>query len=166
MPVLILMRHAKAVRDHEAETDEARGLTDRGRKDAAAAGAEMISLGLQPDTALVSTAERTRQTWSSLGLLANSIRFESRLYLAQGEALWSLAQPALLSGDERVLVVAHNPGLHELAGDLVRAAHDRSRAALSLVEHMPTAAFAAFAVEPGPLEAAAPRLLAAWRPKD
>lgn len=165
MPVLILMRHAKAVRDHEAESDEARGLTPRGLADAAAAGKELISLGLTPDVALVSTAQRTRQTWEGLGVLAANVRFEPRLYLAQGETIWDLAQPALMNA-ERVLCVGHNPGSHDLIGELVRATHDRSRLALALLEHLPTMGFAAFAVEPGPLTAAAPRLLAAWRPKD
>jgi hypothetical protein len=34
MRTLILMRHAKAVRAHEADSDEARGLTGRGRREA------------------------------------------------------------------------------------------------------------------------------------
>jgi phosphohistidine phosphatase len=55
MRTLILMRHAKAVRAHEADSDEARGLTGRGRRDAAAAGEAMRAAGLKPALALVST---------------------------------------------------------------------------------------------------------------
>ena len=39
MRTLILLRHAKAVRANEADSDEARGLTPRGRREAALAGA-------------------------------------------------------------------------------------------------------------------------------
>ena len=62
MRTLILLRHAKAVRAHEADSDEARALTPRGRRDAAAAGAAMAEGALKPALALVSTAQRTRET--------------------------------------------------------------------------------------------------------
>ena len=66
MRTLILFRHAKAVRAHEAESDEARGLTGRGRREAALAGAAMEDAGLKPTLALVSTAAahaRNRRAW-------------------------------------------------------------------------------------------------------
>lgn len=165
MPTLILQRHAKAVRDHEAPSDQARGLTARGRSDAAAAAREMIALGLRPSAALASSAARTRQTFESADWSGLAARFEDALYLAPPETIWRLAQP-LLAPEETVLVIGHNPGMQELIAALIGQAHDHSRAARQIADNTPTAAFAAFSVEPGPLDAAAPRLLAAWSPKD
>jgi len=45
MPHLILVRHAKAVERMEAEDDFERGLTDRGRADAARAGQALAEPG-------------------------------------------------------------------------------------------------------------------------
>jgi phosphohistidine phosphatase len=167
MPSFILMRHAKAVREHEAPSDEARGLTPRGVADATAAGREIAALGLSPQRALVSSAVRTRQTWQTVAaaLPACEATFEKRLYLASAERLWDAAFAAA-SEDACILVIAHNPGLHDLIAELTRQTHDHSKTALQLIEHLPTAAFAAFSIDGDVLSAAAPRLLAAWRPKD
>jgi phosphohistidine phosphatase len=167
MPTLILLRHAKAVRDHEAPSDEARALTARGIADATKAGQEIAALGLGPQVALVSAAIRTRQTWAALApALPNCApQFESALYLAPMQRIWASARGALTAHDS-VLVIGHNPGLHDLIAELVAQTHDHSRPALALIEHLPTAAFAAFAIEGDVVEAAAPRLLAAWQPKD
>ena len=59
---LILLRHAKAVREHEAPSDFERGLTERGLNDAAAAGAAIAAVGWDVDVALASPAARTLQT--------------------------------------------------------------------------------------------------------
>jgi len=163
MKTLILMRHAKAVREHEAPSDQARRLTGRGRRDAEAAGAALTAEGLKPDVALVSAAQRTRET-AFLALAHISpitARVDETLYLAAPETIWAAA---LASGGETVLVIGHNPGLQELAADLVRQASDRSRAARETSENFPTAAFAAFEVSGETRAAAGPRLLAAWRP--
>lgn len=166
MPTLILMRHATAVRETEAPTDKARGLTASGRADAAAAGKELAALGLTPDAALVSEAVRTVQTWEAVrpafGEMDATIL--PALYHADPETIWAAAAP-LLEQVERVLVVAHNPGLQALCAHFAEDAHDRSRAALALMEHLPTSAFAAFSLTGDTLEAAGPRLVATWRPK-
>src|SRR3954447_3038510 len=61
---LIVMRHAKA--EPFASTDHSRRLTDRGRASARDAGAYLREHGLTPDHALVSSATRTRETWTSM----------------------------------------------------------------------------------------------------
>jgi phosphohistidine phosphatase len=161
------MRHAKAVREHEAPTDKDRGLTDRGRADAARAGQEMAAQGLSPGIALVSSAARTRQTWAAVAaaLPDTPADIQDALYLAPSERLWDHAHTAL-STHACALLIGHNPGLHELIAELTRQTHDHSRLALGLRDHLPTAAFAAFEIDGDVLDAAAPRLLAAWRPKD
>jgi phosphohistidine phosphatase len=165
MATLILLRHAKAVRDTEAPTDRARVLTVRGRQDAAAAGREIAALGLAVQVALVSPAARTQETWAAIAPACPDAKAETleALYLAEADAIWERAMHQA-DDDACILVVGHNPGLHSLAAHLVAQAYDHSRTAQSIAEHLPTAALAAFAVQPGPLEAANPRLLAAWRP--
>jgi phosphohistidine phosphatase len=162
MRTLILFRHAKAVRAHEADSDEARGLTGRGRREAALAGAAMEDAGLKPTLALVSTAERTRETAEhGLQNFALETRFEDALYHAAPEGIWD----AFAANEaESVVIVGHNPGLGELVSTLVHQAHDGSKLARDLSGHLPTAAFAAFEIRGDLLRAAGPRLLAAWKP--
>jgi phosphohistidine phosphatase len=163
MRTLILFRHAKAVRAHEADSDEARGLTGRGRREAALAGAAMEDAGLKPRLALVSTSERTRET-AEYGLqnFALETRFEDALYHAAPEGIWDAFSA---SDAESVVIVGHNPGLGELVSTLVHQAHDGSMLARDLSGHLPTAAFAAFEIRGDLLRAAGPRLLAAWKPE-
>ncbi|HYD73367.1 MAG TPA: histidine phosphatase family protein [Candidatus Binatia bacterium] len=163
MRTLILFRHAKAVRAHEADSDEARGLTGRGRREAALAGAAMEDAGLKPTLALVSTSQRTRET-AEFGLqnFALEARFEDALYHAAPEGIWD----AFSANDaESVVIVGHNPGLGELVSTLVHQAHDGSKLARDLSGHLPTAAFAAFEIRGDLLRAAGPRLLTAWKPE-
>jgi phosphohistidine phosphatase len=164
MATLILMRHGKAVRDHEAPTDRARGLIDRGREEAAAAAEAMIAAGLSADLALVSDAARTRETWAAMAprFAGVEVRFEDALYLAEAEEIWRLARSC---GADRILIVGHNPGLADLAARFVDAAHDGSRLARKVRDGLATAAFAAFKVELASLDAAAPELIAAYRPE-
>jgi len=163
MRTLILFRHAKAVRAHEADSDEARGLTGRGRREAALAGAAMEDAGLKPKLALVSSSERTRET-AEIGLQNFSLetRFEDALYHASPEGVWD----AFAASDaESVVIVGHNPGLGELVSNLVHQAHDGSKLAREFSGHFPTSAFAAFEIRGDLLRAAGPRLIAAWKPE-
>lgn len=163
MRTLILMRHAKAVRPDEADTDRARGLTGRGRCEAAEAGAALYAHGVEPDLALASTAARTRET-ASIALEGRGLetRFQEALYNAGADTLWDMfmAQTA-----ERVLIVGHNPALGELAAHFVTAAWDGSALARQIQSGFPTSAWAAFEIDGDVLEAPCARLIAAWRPE-
>jgi phosphohistidine phosphatase len=161
MRTLIIFRHAKAVRPHEAENDKARGLTGRGRREAAFAGAAMEDAGLKPTLALVSTAQRTRET-AECGLANFKLdtQFEEALYHAEPESLWDAF---MASEAGSVVIVGHNPGVGELVSMLVHQAHDGSKLARDLAAHFPTAAFAAFEIRGDLLLAAGPTLLAAWK---
>jgi phosphohistidine phosphatase len=162
MRTLILMRHAKAVRAHEADSDEERGLTGRGRRNSVEAGAAMEEAALRPTLALVSSSERTRQTAEhGLQNFALETRLEDALYHAAPEGLWD----AFVASDaESVVIVGHNPGIGELVRMLVHQAHDGSKLAREFSGHFPTAAFAAFEIKGDLMRAAGPRLIAAWKP--
>lgn len=162
MRTLILLRHAKAARAHEALDDKSRALTGRGRREAAQAGAVMEDAGLKPGLALVSTSARTRETAEQA--LANfklETRFEDALYHAAPEGIWDAFESAEAAS---VVVVGHNPGIGELVSMLVHQAHDGSKLARDLGGHLPTAAFAAFEIRGDLMRAAGPRLITAWKP--
>lgn len=163
METLILMRHGKAVRDHEAPSDRARGLTDRGRNEAASIGAQIAQAGLAIDLALVSPARRTQETFEALQstLGHTPARTLEGLYMADAEDIFASAQAC---GAAHVLVIGHNPGLHDLVRRLLAQSYEHSALAQDLSAHFPTSAFAAFALSGDVLEAAGPRLLAAGRP--
>src|SRR5688500_9657880 len=116
MQRLILMRHAEAERAAGSGRDRDRGLSARGRTDAAAMGRALAARGLQPDLALVSPAARTRQTWELLHDAFGDvqIRDDEALYNGGAGALRRLVEAA----EEEagcLMLVAHNPGVHLLA---------------------------------------------------
>ena len=115
---LILLRHAKS--DWPDVPDRDRPLAKRGRRDAPRIGRWLHEHGYQPDVVVVSAATRTRQTWDlvapELGGLP-AVRFEPRAYAASALTLLYLAQE-LPARYRTALLIAHNPGLSELATSL------------------------------------------------
>ncbi|TDB88747.1 histidine phosphatase family protein [Actinomadura sp. 7K534] len=114
-PVLVVLRHAKAVAGlWVADID--RTLNDRGRRDAAAAGEWLRANGLVPDLVLCSTAARTRETLALLDVDAE-VSFESGIYDNDPRELLELVSR---TPDEvgRLLLVGHNPSVHQLVFDL------------------------------------------------
>ncbi len=163
MRQLILLRHAKAVRAHEAPDDRSRGLTERGRRDGADAGAALAAAGLRPQAALVSPATRTRETAAyALAPLAVAPSFVELLYEAGPRDIWRLFAE---SDAASVVIIGHNPGLAELAEHLIEESHDRSALARSFSGRLPTSAWVAFDIGAQTLEAPGSRLIGAWRPK-
>ncbi len=110
--------------------------------------AAMTGLGLAPDVVLVSSARRTLQTLDALGPWEAQPLVEpmDALYLADAERL-----EAVLGGVAQtarsVLVLGHNPGLHEFALLLAEAAPPgRARDLERLREAFPTAALVEFSI--------------------
>lgn len=166
MGLLILLRHAKAVRDHEAESDRARDLTPRGRRDASAAGRALVEANLAPRTMRVSPSARTRATAHIVRPMfsdAPSIEVSESLYMAGPEEIWDECADAIDAG---VIIVGHNPGLHALAALLAARSGERSQLARRLAEGLPTSAWAAFQVDSDALPSTSAKLLSAWSPKD
>lgn len=169
MTVLILMRHAKAVREHEAASDRARGLTPRGRREASEAAEALRAQGFSPSVVRASAAVRTVETCLIVGALVapdREARFVDQLYLAAGETIWAEAMRAAVveGGKAVVLVVGHNPGLHELAATLVERSGDRSALARRFLEDLPTSAWIAFDVDDEELDSTRARILGGWSP--
>ncbi|WP_019012850.1 histidine phosphatase family protein [Elioraea tepidiphila] len=149
MRQLLLLRHAKSSWDDPSLPDHDRPLNARGRADAAAMGSEMRGLGLAPDIVLVSSARRTQETLALIEPFDDSPVIDTleALYLAPARKLLDLLH-AVPETARSVLVIGHNPGLHNLALALAgpTAMARGGIDALRLAERYPTAALAEFAV--------------------
>lgn len=122
MKRLILMRHTKSDWSF-SEPDHARYLNPRGIASARALGHWLRETGREPDTALVSTAVRTRESFGLLGLDIAAC-FMPSLYHAEPDVMLATLRAA--EGDT-VLMLGHNPGIASFAQGLVAEppAHDR-----------------------------------------
>jgi phosphohistidine phosphatase len=142
---LLLLRHAKSswadpgIRDHD------RPLNDRGRRAAAAMGGHLRAQGLVPDVVLCSSARRTCETAALLELPTTAeLVVEHDLYLADPDTVLHRIR-AVDDRAARVMVIGHNPTMHEVALDLVRGGN--KRALRSLGEKFPTGALAVVEIE-------------------
>jgi phosphohistidine phosphatase len=114
---LHILRHAKSSWDDPDLADHERPLAPRGEKAAVRIAEYARSKGIAPELVLCSTAVRARQTLAALLPVLSGdveIRLEDVLYGAGVDtALARLHDVDEVVGS--VLVVGHNPTLHELA---------------------------------------------------
>ena len=135
---LLILRHAKSSWAEPGASDHDRPLNRRGQEAAPRIGAYLARHKLVPDCVLCSTARRARETWELVAAAvsaASAATYVERLYDAAPRTLLDLfrhAEPAAKS----VLAVGHNPGLQEVATQLIAAGDldDRER----LREKLPT----------------------------
>ena len=142
---LHLLRHAKSDRDEGLE-DHERKLSRRGREAARRVGESLPSALGALDLVLCSTSLRTRET-AELVLARFAppppIRFEDAFYLA-GRAALMRRLSQLDESVGAVMVIGHNPGLHELALALASAGSPRYEALAS--GKFPTTVRASFSI--------------------
>jgi len=121
---VILVRHAHADWPDFNGCDADRPLTPQGEADAAAAAQAIRAAGNIPAVLLVSPALRTRQTATiiahGLGLDVSAIVLVESLYNASAETLEAELRGASATAGGTVMLVAHNPGISELARRLGR----------------------------------------------
>jgi len=149
MRQLLLLRHAKSSWDDPAQSDHARPLNAAGRSAAASMRTAMRSLGLVPDVVLVSSARRTLQTLEALGPWDETPIIEpmNGLYLANAPQILHVLR-AISPTVRSLMVVGHNPGLHDLAMALVGAHAMSSNGNMlrKLAEGFPAGALAEFTI--------------------
>ena len=117
---LLLLRHAKS--DWPGGIDDhLRPLSKRGREASRWMGRYMADERLRPELAVVSTARRAQETWE----LARpafveriSQRDEPRIYEASASTILRIIKETG-AGARTLLLVGHNPGLQDLALELV-----------------------------------------------
>jgi len=134
---LMLLRHAKTERAEPGERDRDRKLTRRGRADAPVLGTYMAHHDLIPDLALVSPAVRTQETWKLLAAAfakPPKAATDERIYNASADRLMTvLSEPRKA---RVLLLVGHNPGIQDLAVELIAAGDAAMRERVT--EKLPT----------------------------
>ena len=179
MRQLLLLRHAKSAWDDKTLPDRDRPLSPRGRRAAAAMRQAIRHLGLAPDMVMLSPARRTRETLAALEPWDDAPLIEpmDSLYLATAAQLLELLH-GVPETVRSVMLIGHNPGLHDLAVRLVgpraMAARDAGSAGLPrhAIAHLaagyPTGALAEFGIG-GPwwqLDTGGGQLIRFLRPRD
>lgn len=126
-------------------------------------GRVLAAAGLVPDVALVSSAERTRQTWA--GLAENfpgaDARFDHRLYNA-GSAAIRDAIERVEGAAQTVMLVGHNPGVPMAMLELIIEAAEPASVLDKAKASFPTASAVAFEFD----EAMRPRFWNIWHARD
>lgn len=129
---LVLIRHAKSDWGDPGLDDHDRPLNDRGLRDAPRMAAALAATGFRPDAILSSTATRATTTADFFsGALGVPVEQQERLYGAPASVLLRAAAERDVRS---VVVVAHDPGMSVLAGQLSGGG----------IGHMPTCAVARF----------------------
>ena len=152
MHQLILLRHAKAVREAADLPDHERQLAPEGKKAATAMGTTMRNIGLTPDVVLVSSSLRTLETLDALEPWDDRPNIETipGLYMASYGQIRDILRD-LPETVRSVLVIGHNPGTHELAqwlaGDAITKKSGPATPELArLKDEYPTASLCEFMI--------------------
>ena len=139
---LVLLRHAKA-EQVPGKPDHDRELTERGRRDAGAAGTWLRDQGIVAELVICSTSRRTRQTWEYAARGGAHTEFvEYRRSVYQGGTTGILETIREDAGEVRTLVVVgHAPTIPDLASGLTDGAGSRD-AHVAMGEGYPTCGLA------------------------
>ncbi len=176
MRQLLLLRHAKSSWDDKTLPDRDRPLNPRGRRAAAAMRQAMRDLGLVPDMVMLSPSRRTSETLEALEPWDEAPLIEPMdgLYLATAAQLLELLH-GVPETVRSLMLIGHNPGLHDLAAGLVgprAAAARQGEGAGRAIDHLaagyPTGALAEFGIA-GPwwqLGTGGGQLIRFLRPRD
>jgi phosphohistidine phosphatase len=160
MKTLLLLRHAKSAHAGIG-SDFDRTLSQRGRRDAPAAGRELTRRKMVPDVVVSSPATRARETAQatlSAAGLPDATVYDPDVYEATSKRLLRVIQ-GLPAGASSALLVGHNPGMEEL---LARLAPEDA-------DSMPTAALVCLHLEVEQWDTAVDgcgRVAWRWTPKD
>jgi phosphohistidine phosphatase len=140
MRTVFLLRHAKSAWSDPTLTDIERPLAPRGERAAEKIAGYVRNKKIRPALVLCSPSVRTRRTLEtiepSLGKSC-TVEFAPALYAASRLELLRQLQ-ALHDSVASVMLIGHNPGLHELALALATDGADLPR----LKEKLPTGALA------------------------
>ncbi|MGY3457749.1 phosphohistidine phosphatase [Bradyrhizobium sp. LM3.4] len=146
---LLLLRHAKTEIDAPSGRDRDRRLDDRGQRDSAQLGDWIAAHPPFPEAVLVSHAVRARQTWDIVWeamkdrVAAPQVEILSELYGADPAQILETIRTATVPADpKQLLLVGHNPGMHEVA--LMLMGGGDPAGAKAIADNLPTAGLAIF----------------------
>ena len=143
---LMLLRHAKTESDAPSGRDQDRRLDERGHRDATEIGGWIGRNPPFPDCVQVSPAVRAYQTWNIVweAMKARAptphVELVDDLYGAEPAQLLQAIRTASVSDPKRLMLVGHNPGMHELALALLGSGEAAGRKALA--DNLPTSGLA------------------------
>jgi phosphohistidine phosphatase len=136
MPEVLLMRHAKSVRDAPVPRDRDRPLAPRGEEAAAAIGIALVRMGAAPDHVLTSPAvraETTARIAAEVGEWGAEIEVVEALY--GGGTASVLAAIAEAPDVGRIMLVGHEPTWSDAVATLVGGGNHRMvTAAVACIE--------------------------------
>jgi phosphohistidine phosphatase len=139
---LMLLRHAKSEKPEPGVQDRDRTLNSRGRKDTPRIAAYMVRHALIPDRVIISPSRRTRETWERLApafAAPPPVSFDERLYHCGPQTLIAVIKETGRAV-RALLVIGHNPGLHDTARLLIASGDVEARERLN--ESLPTTGLA------------------------
>ena len=145
---LMLLRHAKTENDAPSGRDQDRRLDNRGRHDAAEIGGWIGRHPPFPEIVLVSHAIRAHQTWEIAWEAVKDlvpqpqVELVPELYGADPAQLLQIIREASAADPKLLMLVGHNPGMHELALALAGSGDAAGRTALA--DNLPTSGLAIF----------------------
>jgi phosphohistidine phosphatase len=145
---LLLLRHAKTETNAPSGQDQDRRLDERGYRDAAEIGGWLARHPPLPNRALVSPAVRTAQTWEIVREALKGagpqpkVEYVPDLYGADPAQLLTAIRMASVTDPKRLMLIGHNPGMHELALTLTGGGDEAAKRALS--DNLPTSGLAVF----------------------
>lgn len=148
MKTLYLLRHAKSSWDQEGLADHDRPLAPRGEKAARLVGEYLHKHHARIDLVLCSTAVRAvesrKRVMTALGAPFPPVEHERGLYLCGANTLLERLRdaPDTATG---LMLIAHNPDLHDLAQQLTGSGDQGHRHALA--DKFPTGACAVLVFE-------------------
>lgn len=147
MHQLLLLRHAKSSWEDTSTPDRDRPLNARGRRATVAMRRAMRELGLDPDLILVSSATRTMETMRLLEPWDDTPLIEPMddLYLASATHLLATLRE-VAETVRTVLLIGHNPGMHDLAMLLADPRGSAEQPARAVRDGFPTGALAEFSL--------------------
>ncbi|KAF0113959.1 MAG: phosphohistidine phosphatase [Rhodospirillaceae bacterium] len=146
MKRLCLLRHAKADGGSGARGDFDRPLVERGVQAARTMGEFMAAQRIHPEVVLCSPARRAQETWQALAVFLDEpqVILAEALYAATGATLLRILRE-LPDAVVSALLIGHNPGIQELAMELVVPDLAVAREPLRRLRHKyATAALAGF----------------------
>lgn len=125
--ILYILRHAKTETGSLSQQDHDRALVERGEKAAQILAGYLFKHNIRPDKVLCSDAVRTKQTWKHIAALYPqpvNVEYSAKCYQASAnELIGELSK--LPDPVKSVMVVAHNPGVHQLALKFSHAGDER-----------------------------------------
>jgi len=140
MKTITILRHAKSSWDNPGIVDFDRPLNQRGERDAPEMGRRMKTADIRPSLIVSSPAARA---WATAKLVAVEIAYpleflqrERDLYHAGPKRIYDVIA-AQDEGFKSIMIVGHNPGLTELANQLVP----------DLTSNMPTASYVSVLID-------------------